>query len=252
MLLVVRIIKLVLAYDGTDYVGWQRQSNGVSIQALVEDAIAPIEGRPVSVVGAGRTDAGVHAIAQVASVSLESPIDPAALMRALNTTLPADVRVRAASEAPPDFHARFSARSKKYRYDIRNASWVSPFERRYVWHVPQPLDDGAMAAAGECLTGLHDFAAFRAAGSEVATSERTIHELDVTRVEDEDGALVTIAVEADGFLRHMVRAIAGTLVEVGLGRRDPDDVARVLASRDRGHAGATAPACGLFLVRVRY
>lgn len=247
-----RIFKLVLAYDGTDYVGWQRQPNGVSIQALVEDAIAPIEGRPVTVIGAGRTDAGVHALAQVASVALESAIDPASLVRALNATLPAGVRVRAADEAPPDFHARFAARSKAYRYYIRNAAWVSPFERRYVWHVSRALDDRAMARAGASLVGHHDFAAFRAAGSEVATSARTIHELDVTRIDDPDGALLTIDVEADGFLRHMARAIAGTLVDVGLGRRDPEDVRRVLESRDRGQAGATAPAHGLFLVRVNY
>lgn len=248
----VRIFKLVLAYDGTDYVGWQRQPNGVSIQALVEEAIALIEGRPVTIIGAGRTDAGVHALAQVASVTLETPIDPASLMRALNASLPADVRVRAASEAPLDFHARGSARTKAYRYYLRNAGWVSPFERRYVWHVPQPLDDGVMAEGAGALRGRHNFAAFQGAGGDVATTERTILDLGVARVADEDGALVTVEVEADGFLRHMVRTIVGTLVDVGLGRREAGDLARVLASRDRAQAGATAPAQGLFLVRVTY
>jgi len=247
-----RVLKLVLSYDGTDYVGWQRQANGVSIQALVEEAIAPIEGRPVTVFGAGRTDAGVHALAQAASVVLESSIEPAACLRALNASLPADVRVRDASEAPAGFHARFSAKSKAYRYYIRSAAWVSPFERRYVWHVPTALDDEAMAAAAEALRGPHDFSAFQAAGSEVATTTRTILDLALTRVDESDGALVTIDVEADGFLRHMVRTIVGTLVEVGRGRRDPGEVGRILASGDRTQAGATAPPQGLFLMRVTY
>jgi tRNA pseudouridine38-40 synthase len=247
-----RTIRLVLAYDGTDYVGWQRQPNGVSIQALVEDALLPIEGRPVTVIGAGRTDAGVHALAQVAGVALASRIDPPSLMAALNATLPPDVRVRAADEGPPGFHARFSATGKVYRYYLREGRWVSPFERRYVWHIPQALDDPAMAAAGQALVGHHDFAAFCAAGGGATTTARTITALHVARIEDEDGALVTIDVEADGFLRHMARAIVGTLVEVGQGRRGVDDVARVLASRDRSGAGPTAPARGLFLLRVRY
>jgi tRNA pseudouridine38-40 synthase len=247
-----RILKLVLSYDGTDYVGWQRQPNGVTIQALVEDAIAPIEGKPVTVVGAGRTDSGVHALAQTASVALASGLDAAALARALNATLPPDVRVREASEAPPGFHARSSARSKAYRYYIRAADVVSPFERRYVWHVPADLDDAAMAAAAEALRGSHDFAAFQASGSEVATTTRTILDVALTRVDESDGSLVTIDVEANGFLRHMVRNIVGTLVDVGRGRRDPDEVGRILASGDRTQAGATAPPQGLFLVRVTY
>jgi tRNA pseudouridine38-40 synthase len=247
-----RILKLVLSYDGTDYAGWQRQPDAVSIQALVEDALAPIEGKAVTVHGAGRTDAGVHALAQVASVALEARLEAPTLVRALNATLPPDVRARDASEAPTGFHARFSATSKAYRYYIRAAGVVSPFERRYVWHVPVPLDDEAMAAAAEVLRGTHDFAAFQGAGSDVATSTRTILDLAITRVHEPDGSLVLIDVEADGFLRHMVRTIVGTLVDVGRGRREPDDVARILASRDRGEAGDTAPALGLFLVRVRY
>jgi tRNA pseudouridine38-40 synthase len=252
-----RVLKFTLAYDGTSYVGWQRQPNGVSIQALVEDALAPVEGRPVTVVGAGRTDAGVHALGQVASAKLASPIEPGALERALNARLPPDVRVRAVVEAPSDFHARFSATSKHYRYRIRQAPAIGPFEYRHAWHVPQALDTAAMAAAAQALVGRHDFASFQGSGSDVETTERTLTAIRVSETEaagdgDEQGRLLIVEVEADGFLRHMVRTIAGTLVEVGTGRRPPDDLGAVLAARDRRSAGPTAPARGLFLVRVRY
>lgn len=246
------VLKLVLAYDGTDFVGWQRQKAGRSVQAVVEAALEPLAGRPVTVVGAGRTDAGVHALAQVAHVVLERALDPAVVQRALNATLPLDVRVTAASEAPPGFHARFGARRKVYRYTIREAPWVPPFEYRYVWHVTDPLDETAMRAAAASLVGRHDFSAFRSLGSRVQTTIRTVFRLDVGAVGDEPGRRIVVDVEADGFLRHMVRTIVGTLVEVGLGRRSPEDVARVLASGDRARAGPTAPARGLMLVRVDY
>ena len=245
-----RILKITLQYDGTDFVGWQRQANGVSIQELVERALEPIEGQPVTVIGAGRTDAGVHAIGQVASVQLESAIDAASLLRALNATLPDAVRVTAVDEAPPDFNARFAAVGKVYEYRIWNGPVVPPFERRYAWHVPQKLDLDRMREAGRALIGRHDFAAFRAAGSDVATSERTIRCVNLDAVGENEK--VTLTVAGDGFLRHMVRAIAGTLVDVGLGRRPIDSVAAALASRDRAQAGATAPALGLFLVKVDY
>jgi tRNA pseudouridine38-40 synthase len=243
-----RTLKLIVQYDGTDYVGWQRQPNGVSIQELIERAIEPIEGRPVTVVGAGRTDAGVHALGQVASVQLESAIDPASLARALNATLPEDVRVASAEEAAPGFNARFSATGKVYVYRIWTGPFLPPFERRYFWHVPAALDVERMREAARALVGTHDFSAFRAAGSDAATSERTIHDLRV-EVEHER---VTVTVAGDGFLRYMVRALAGTLVEVGQGRRPVEGVAVALASRDRSLAGPTAPARGLFLLRVLY
>lgn len=254
-----RVLKLTLAYDGTAYVGWQRQQNGISIQGLIEDALARIEGSAVVVTGAGRTDAGVHALGQVASVRLRHPIDRASLRRALNARLPDDVRVLDVVEARPDFHARFGARSKTYRYRIVTGDLVSPFERRYGWHVGQPLDVDAMVAAAGHLVGTHDFAAFRAAGSRTATTVRTIARLDITRARpsmaaaaDPHAAVITLEIEGDGFLRHMVRTIAGTLVEVGAGRRDPPSVEATLASRDRAEAGPTAPPDGLFLVGVEY
>jgi tRNA pseudouridine38-40 synthase len=248
----VAIVKLVLAYDGTEFAGWQRQPGRRSVQAVLETALAPIAGRPVTVVGAGRTDAGVHALGQVAHVEMPRAIEPAIVQRALNAKLPPDVRVRGASDAPPGFHARFGARRKTYRYQIRRAPWVSPFEHRYVWHVADVLDLDAMAAAAARLVGRRDFGAFRSLGSRVRSTERTVYRLDVTGAEDPDGTRVTIEIEADGFLRHMARAIVGTLVEVGLGRRTPESLEGVLASRDRARAGPTAPARGLFLVRVDY
>jgi tRNA pseudouridine38-40 synthase len=240
--------KLTLQYDGTEYVGWQRQAAGVSIQALVEDALGPIDGGPVTVTGAGRTDAGVHALAQVASVSLNTSLEDASLQRALNATLPADVRVVAVERVPSDFHARFSARSKTYEYRIVNGSFLSPFERRYAWHLPHALNVAAMQEAASALAGVHDFAAFQGAGSSVKTTERDVTSLAV----EFDDPHLSIVVSADGFLRHMVRILVGTLVEVGAGRARPPWVSQVLASRDRAKAGPTAPALGLFLVSVDY
>jgi tRNA pseudouridine38-40 synthase len=246
-----RTLKLTLQYDGTDYVGWQRQANGVSIQGLVEDAIAPIEGTTVTVHGAGRTDAGVHALGQVASVTIWSELVEPTLLRALNAVLPADVRVLALEAVDAGFHARFSARAKTYEYRIVNAPLVSPFLHRYVWHVQRPLDLDAMREAAGPLTGTHDFAAFQGAGSSVATTTRTVHALEIEGGAGFD-APVVIRITGDGFLRHMVRNIAGTLVEVGCGRYDLERPVAVLQSGDRSQAGPTAPAQGLFLTDVAY
>jgi tRNA pseudouridine38-40 synthase len=252
--------RITVAYDGTEYCGWQRQADGVSIQGLLEDALREFDERDVTVHGAGRTDAGVHALGQAASFTIERDIDPATIVRALNAKLPEAVRVRAAVRAPDGFHARIAAQQKTYRYRIRNGEVSDPFERRYTWHVTGALDLGAMQTAAAMLVGQHDFAAFQSIGSDVATTVRTIA---VSRIADcglrtiEDfgsgpGALVVYEVTGNGFLRHMVRAIAGTLVEIGLGRRAPDSMADILASRDRASAGRTAPPQGLFLVHVDY
>lgn len=246
-----RNLKLTLQYDGTNYVGWQRQDRGMSIQQLLEDAIAPIEGAPVTVHGAGRTDAGVHALAQVASVTLSASIEPAILARALNAELPRDVRVLSVEEVAPEFHARFSATGKVYEYRIVNAAIVSPFIQRYVWHVAAPLELDAMRDAAKPLAGAHDFAAFQGSGSVVSSTERIVRSIAWEGGGGYDAPIV-MRIEGDGFLRHMVRNIVGTLVEIGIGRWPPSRAAEILASRDRTQAGPTAPAQGLFLVRVDY
>ena len=200
------------------------------------------------VAGAGRTDAGVHARGQVASFALAREIAPDTVRRALNAKLPDTIRVLDAEIAPESFHARFDAIAKTYRYRIANAAVLSPFERRYALHVSEPLDVEAMAAAARRLEGRHDFAVFQSVGTPVQSTEREILAAAVSRADD----LVVIDVRADGFLRHMVRAIAGTLVDVGRGRRNPAWVDELLSSRDRSRAGRGAPAHGLYLMAVEY
>jgi tRNA pseudouridine38-40 synthase len=246
-----RVLKLTLQYDGTDYVGWQRQAAGVSIQGLLEDALRPIEGGHVTVHGAGRTDAGAHALGQVASVALTASIDAATLARALNAVLPPDVRVARAEVMPGDFHARFSAVGKIYDYRIVNDTFVSPFVRRYVWHVGPRLHVDRMQQAAQALIGEHDFAAFQGTGSEVHTSVRTVRRITWDGTGGSDTPLV-LRIEGDGFLRHMVRNIAGTLAEIGLGRTAVESIGAILRSGDRSTAGPTAPAAGLTLREVLY
>jgi tRNA pseudouridine38-40 synthase len=243
-------LKITVQYDGTAYVGWQRQDTGVSIQSLLEDALEPIEGSRVVVHGAGRTDAGVHALAQTANVALTATLSTSTLARAVNAVLPPDVRVLDAEEVDREFHARFSATGKVYEYRIVNAPIVSPFLHRYVWHILQRLDLDAMRKAGGMLSGVHDFAAFQGSGSPVASTVRTVRSIEW--VDGGHDTPLVMRIEGDGFLRHMVRNIVGTLVEVGVGRWTAHRVGEILASRDRTQAGPTAPAQGLFLVRVLY
>jgi tRNA pseudouridine38-40 synthase len=243
-----RNLKLTLAYDGTRLVGWQRQAEGDSVQGLLEDALARFEGAPVTVHGAGRTDAGVHALGQVANAQVTCGHDVVTLMRALNAQLPDDVRVLAIEEVSQEFHARFSARSKTYRYQIRHGRTADPFERWYVWHMPERLDVDGMREAAGLVVGTHDFAVFQSTGSPTRDSVRTVTHSTIT---DADGRL-TYEISGDGFLRHMVRAIVGTLVEIGRGFRETKSMAALLRSSARGDAGATAPPQGLFLVRVDY
>ena len=244
-----RTIRLTVAYDGTGYVGWQRQASGESIQGLLEDALAKLDHRPVTVHGAGRTDAGVHATGQVASARIACGHDEATLLRALNANLPSAVRVCDVAVMPDDFHARFSATGKVYEYRIWNGPAVPPMLRLYTWHVPQPLDVTLMQAAATAIPGEHDFAAFQGAGSTTHTTVRRLTAAQWHAVAD--GSLV-FRIAGEGFLRHMVRSLVGTLVETGQRRRDPADVARLLVDPDRAHAGRTAPPEGLFLVKVEY
>jgi tRNA pseudouridine38-40 synthase len=246
----VRTLKLTIAYDGTGYVGWQRQPNGISIQQVVEEALQPLARDPISIAGAGRTDAGVHALAQVGSVRIDSDLPAAAIQRAMNVRLPADVRIVAACDAPERFHARFDASGKRYRYRIVNAPVMLPFDRWAAWHAPGVLDVPAMRRAADRLTGRHDFACFQgqAGSAEGEDTVRTVRQLDVALLQGE----IAIEIEGDGFLRHMVRCIVGTLVEVGRGQRDPDSLPAVLETGDRRAAGRTAPPQGLTLVEVSY
>jgi tRNA pseudouridine38-40 synthase len=269
---VARTLKLTLAYDGAGFVGWQRQAEGQSIQGLIEEALSKIEHGPVTLIGAGRTDAGVHAIGQVASVALESAIDCAAIRRALNAMLPPEVRVHGVEEAPAGFHARYSAHSKTYRYWIANGDVAHPFLWRYVWLLSHPLDVVAMAEAACLVEGQRDFAGFQGTGSSTESTVRTVFTSlfrEATQADLWAGSgspagprleapapgtarLLLYEVTGDGFLRHMVRNIVGTLAEIGIGRRRVDAIPHILSSGDRRLAGPTAPACGLCLVRVGY
>jgi tRNA pseudouridine38-40 synthase len=246
--------RITVAYDGTGYVGWQRQANGVSIQGQVEDAVRQLDARDVTVTGAGRTDAGVHALGQVAAFTIERALAAGSVVRALNARLPDAIRVLSADEVTPAFHPRFDARAKTYRYRIWNGDVTSPFERRYAWHLAGALDVNAMRAAAALLEGEHDFAAFQAAGSSTRTTVRRITSSSVASpIGDRAiGDLVVYAVSGTGFLRHMVRIIVGSLVEIGRGRKPIEWIAAVRDSRDRTAAGPTAPPEGLFLERVEY
>lgn len=255
----VRTVKLTLAYDGTDFVGWQRQAEGVSVQGLVESALAPLDGRPVPVAGAGRTDAGVHAIGQVASFVLDHPLGLDSLVRAVNARLPRTVRALSAREMPGGFHARFSARSKLYRYRLLASPIADPLAHRFAWHVPERLDVAAMIDTFRRVEGRHDFAAFQAAGSDVRDTVRTmgaarvvVRSVEPDGGESTPGCTITFELAADGFLRHMVRNIVGTVVEVGRGRRAPASMDELLAGGARADRGPTAPPQGLCLVRVAY
>ena len=241
--------KLTLAYDGTSYSGWQVQPAATTIQGTVEDALATVEGQPVKLAGSGRTDAGVHALAQVASCTLASPIPAHGLIKALNRLLPADIRITDARLAPEGFHARHWATAKTYEYRIQRAPICPPFEARFTYWHPYPLDEEAMCVAAPRLVGDRDFCSFASSGGGVEEStERSVYSSVLQR----DTDLLVYRVRGSGFLYRMVRNFVGTLLEVGRGNLQPDDIDRILAARDRREAGPTAPARGLFLVSVEY
>ncbi len=243
-----RNIKLTIAYDGTDFRGWQRQPEQRTVQQVLDEAIEKLTGSRPHTHASGRTDAGVHALGQVVNFLSTSRHGPEVFIKALNAMLPRDLRVVDASEAPQAFHATLDARSKRYRYRIDNSQYASPFEQRYAWQLFHRLDIDAMNLGALALVGRHDFHSFETDWPNRLSSVRTIYDAVVIR----EGDLVFVEVEADGFLYNMVRAIAGTLSLVGTGKRPANWVGEVLRAENRIEAGPTAPAKGLFLLRVHY
>jgi len=241
-------IRLTLEYDGTEFVGWQRQPNGRSVQEVLETALAEFLGGRVATAAAGRTDAGVHALGQVVAFDAPRALPSKAYIRGLSSLLPGDLAVVAADEVPDDFDPRRWATGKRYRYLISRRPFRAPLLRRTHWEVFGALDIESMQRASTALLGTHDFSSFRAADCEAPHPRRTLRELEVQTV----GAILRIEVEGTAFLKHMVRNIVGSLVEVGRGRRVPGWIGEVLAARDRTLAGPTAPAHGLTLVDVTY
>lgn len=244
-----RTIRLVLEYDGTGLAGWQRQRNAPSVQQHVEEALAAMLGRDTRVTGASRTDAGVHALGQVAHFHTEAAIPPHGFRRGLNTLLPPSIAVVGCSEAAPGFHARFDSHGKHYRYTLLTRPDRSPLWRHRAWHCPRPLDLAAMERAAAHIPGERDFTAFRASGCTAKTTYRRVEAVRFTRERDH---LLHIDVHGNAFLRNMVRIMAGTLVDVGEGRRAASDIPAILDSGDRARAGRTAPPGGLTLVAVSY
>ena len=245
-----RRVRLVLEYDGTDLSGWQRQDNGPTVQGHLEEALARMIGAPTAVTGASRTDAGVHALGQVAHFDTDGRIPLHGFRLGLNSHLPASIAVVAADEVAADFHARFSAAGKHYRYAVLTRSSRSPLQARFAWHRAGPrLDTGAMREATRHLVGERDFGAMRAAGCTARTATRRVDEIAIT---EHPGGRLEFDVRGNAFLRNMVRILVGTLIDVGEGRFTPTQVAEIMASRDRTRAGQTAPAHGLCLVEVLY
>jgi len=241
--------KLVIEYDGTAYHGWQRQAADRSIQAEIEKALAVMTRLEISLAASGRTDAGVHALGQVAHFACDTSITAEAFLKGLNSLLPADIVIRSCENVPADFHARYDARRKTYRYRILNRSVPTAVDNRFVWHLRQPLNFEAMQAAAAHVVGEHDFKAFEGTGSPRSSTVRKIFRAEFLR---EAAEYLIFEIEGDGFLRYMVRNVVGTLVEVGRSRITPEDFKAILESRDREQAGATAPPQGLFLVSVDY
>lgn len=250
-LLRMRNIKLTIEFDGTAYHGWQSQINAVTVQDTVTAAIKTLTGEDCSLCGSSRTDAGVHALGYVCNFFTQSAIPADKFAFALNTLLPEDIVIKGSQEVSENFHARFSAKGKTYRYLICNSVFPSALLRKRVYHVYYPLDITAMQAAADHFVGTYDFIAFSAVGGTVKTTVRTITAAAVLR-QNPDNNLIALNITGDGFLYNMVRIIAGTLIEVGIGNLKPGDIPELISGRDRRKAGRTAPAHGLYLVEVFY
>lgn len=249
-----RNLKIVLAYDGSEFSGWQVQLDAATIQGTLASAIGRVTGEKVLPQGSGRTDAGVHALAQVATFATDSPIPAPNLVKALNDVLPRSIRILEVAEASPEFHARKSACAKTYRYRIYRGAICPPFLARYVWHYPFPLDEDAMRQAAGFVIGEHDFTSFAAVDPERGRVDEAIS--NVRRIFastwERAGEELVYTVRGSGFLHHMVRNLVGTFVPAGKGTLQPADLTEILAARNRSAAGATAPASGLYLVSVEY
>ena len=246
---IVRNIRLLLEYDGTRYHGWQRQKNALSLQEVLEQALGRLTGETVKLLGSGRTDAGVHALGQVANFLTGSAIPLKAFHAGLNSLLPRDIAVLEAAAAPPDFHARKSARAKTYEYRILNRPNRSPLHHHYGWWISRPLAFAAMVRAAAALPGEHDFSAFQASGSDIKNPVRRVL---AAQWQTHPGGWLRFTITANGFLRGMVRSLVGTMVEVGKGKAPPEKLKELLQSGERSQAGPTAPPQGLYLVKVEY
>jgi tRNA pseudouridine38-40 synthase len=249
-----RNLKLILSYDGAEFSGWQVQPSASTVQGTLASAIGRVTGEKVLPQGSGRTDAGVHALAQVVTFVTESSVPTKNFVKALNDVLPASVRVLEVAEVPANFHARYSAHAKTYRYRIYRGSICPPFLARYVWHYPYPLDETAMAHASGPVVGAHDFTSFAAVDPERGREDEpasNVREIFSSSWEPEGEELI-YSVCGSGFLHHMVRNLVGTFILVGKGTLQVEDIVRVLEARNRSAAGATAPASGLYLVNVEY
>jgi len=244
-----RTIKLLIEYEGTSYLGWQVQAKGPTIQGMIEEQLELLTGENVRLTGSGRTDAGVHAFEQVAHFKTKSGMNLSSIHRALNSLLPPDIVIKSVEEAEENFHARKQAKSKVYEYRVLNQPIRSVFHREYAWHISQRLDWEEMRKATQKLVGEHDFSSFRSTGTPTKTAVRKIFRAEWKKGRD---GLMRFEVEASGFLKQMIRAIVGTLVEVGRGKINPEEFQKILEAKDRNKAGPTAPAHGLFLKEVKY
>ena len=243
-----RNIKLTIEYDGKDFNGWQKQPSKLNIQGEIERAIEEVTGEKVDLIASGRTDAGVHALGQVANFRLEKDFPIEKIPYALNSKLKKSIRIKEAEEVPEKFHSRYTCKKKTYRYVINNSVQGTAIYRYLQYHFPEKLDENKMNEAVKFLIGEHDFKSFKASGTSSKSSVRTIYNAKVTR----DGEIVTIELTGNGFLYNMVRIIAGTLVDVGIGKIEPSDVKEILEAKDRLKAGKTLPPTGLYLVNVEY